>query len=170
MDGAHVLTADHPPDQGPTVVVGSDKHALSRALGAAFLSHQVEQLEKSVGGPGRGQGGAWRGRRTSPSGGRGGGRMAPGPGLQMNGPAAKNTQRRVTEGGMQGRVLEGQHARKNSAEEKEKDADVIVVDASVLVHCLGQIKAWCREGRSEVLIVPLEGVPSQGSCFSTHSE
>jgi hypothetical protein len=42
--------------------------------------------------------------------------------------------------------------------EKEKDADVVVVDASVLVHALHQVKRWCREGREEVVIVPLEGV------------
>ena len=39
----------------------------------------------------------------------------------------------------------------------EKDADVVVVDASVLVHALPQVKKWCRDGRKEVVIVPLEG-------------
>jgi hypothetical protein len=40
----------------------------------------------------------------------------------------------------------------------EKDADVIVVDASVLVHAIYQVKKWCRDGREEVIIVPLEGI------------
>lgn len=42
--------------------------------------------------------------------------------------------------------------------EKDKDVDIIVVDASVLVHALYQVKKWCRDGRAEILIVPLEGV------------
>jgi hypothetical protein len=42
--------------------------------------------------------------------------------------------------------------------EEEKDADVVVVDASVLVHALHQVKRWCRDGREEIVIVPLEGV------------
>lgn len=41
--------------------------------------------------------------------------------------------------------------------EREKDADVVVVDASVLVHALYQVKKWCRDGREEVIIIPLEG-------------
>jgi hypothetical protein len=40
----------------------------------------------------------------------------------------------------------------------EKDADIVVVDASVLVHALYQVKKWCKEGRQEKIIVPLEGV------------
>lgn len=39
----------------------------------------------------------------------------------------------------------------------EKDADVVVVDASVLVHALYQVKKWCKDGRQEKIIVPLEG-------------
>ncbi len=38
-----------------------------------------------------------------------------------------------------------------------KEADIIVVDASVLVHALYQVKRWCKDGRDQVLIVPLEG-------------
>ena len=38
-----------------------------------------------------------------------------------------------------------------------KEADVIVVDASVLVNALGQVKKWCRDGQEEIIIVPLEG-------------
>lgn len=49
--------------------------------------------------------------------------------------------------------------------EDEKDADVVVVDASVLVHALHQVKKWCRDGRAEVVIVPLEGTFSNLSLF-----
>ena len=45
-----------------------------------------------------------------------------------------------------------------SEDDKDKDADVVVVDASVLVHALHQVKRWCRDGREEVVIVPLEGM------------
>ena len=45
-------------------------------------------------------------------------------------------------------------------ERNEKDADIVVVDASVLIHALGQVKKWCREGREEIIIVPLEGTRS----------
>jgi hypothetical protein len=38
-----------------------------------------------------------------------------------------------------------------------KEADVIIVDASVLVNALGQVKKWCRDGQEEIIIVPLEG-------------
>ena len=45
-------------------------------------------------------------------------------------------------------------------ERNEKDADIVVVDASVLIHALGQVKKWCREGREEIIIAPLEGTRS----------
>lgn len=53
------------------------------------------------------------------------------------------------------RGAEDFHPRKGGV--KEKDADVIVVDASVLVNALGQLKKWCRDGQEEIVIVPLEG-------------
>lgn len=36
-------------------------------------------------------------------------------------------------------------------------ASVIVLDASVLVYGLGQVRRWCKDERKEILIVPLEG-------------
>lgn len=61
------------------------------------------------------------------------------------------------------------HSRVKSYEDgkAEKDGDVIVVDASVLVHALYQVRKWCREGREEIIIVPLEGI-YWGIKFSTH--
>ena len=58
-------------------------------------------------------------------------------------------------GGPRKRGAEDFHPRKGGV--KEKDADVIVVDASVLVNALGQLKKWCRDGQEEIIIVPLEG-------------
>jgi hypothetical protein len=36
-------------------------------------------------------------------------------------------------------------------------ASVIVLDASVLVYALGQVRRWCRDERKEIIVVPLEG-------------
>ena len=47
--------------------------------------------------------------------------------------------------------------RKWRDEREEKDADIVVVDVSVLVHGISHLKKWCREGRQEVVIIPLEG-------------
>lgn len=71
----------------------------------------------------------------------------------------------MSAGGMEGDVAEWKDkSRRRERTAKEgggkpvvKDADVVVVDASVLVHALGRVKKWCREGRGEVIIVPLEG-------------
>lgn len=123
--------------------------AMSRALGAAFLNHQVEQLEKTVNGPASGN---WRDRKTTTN------SHTPGAnrrGAQTNsatrGPAP---QRKKGAGEVVG-------ARKSVDEDrKDKDADVVVVDASVLIYALYQVKKWCRDGRQEILIVPLEGVSS----------
>lgn len=41
--------------------------------------------------------------------------------------------------------------------EKPTMASVIVLDASVLVYGLAQVKRWCKDERKEILIVPLEG-------------
>ncbi|KAG2113505.1 uncharacterized protein F5147DRAFT_770721 [Suillus discolor] len=52
-----------------------------------------------------------------------------------------------------------QKPRKSSQEARgDKDADIVVVDASVLVHALHQVKKWCRDGRDEIVIVPLEAL------------
>ncbi len=58
---------------------------------------------------------------------------------------------------------DGQEERRNGMDNKAeeptsyKDADVVVVDASVLIHAIGQVKAWSKYGREETIIVPLEG-------------
>ncbi|KAG6830722.1 hypothetical protein H0H92_015001 [Tricholoma furcatifolium] len=147
--------------QGPTV--SPNKLAMSRALGAAFLNHQVEQLEKSVSGTTGPASGNWRRRHPSPSANQG---------SQPNG---NNTKRPPMAAGI--KVVnrrpgeESQAARKARApsagiirmqpkeEERDgKDADIVVVDASVLVHALYQLKKWCRDGREEIVIVPLEAL------------
>ena len=142
---------------------------MSRRLGAAFLNHQVEQLEKSV------NSNNWRDRRkdmeqwnssaltadganvgTSPpksKGGRGAsarniddadGKDEPGKATSPTDGQDPTISTRAVEGNFRPKV-------------KEKDADVVVVDASVLVHALYQVKKWCREGREETVVIPLEG-------------
>ncbi|KAI0919946.1 hypothetical protein AcV5_001881 [Taiwanofungus camphoratus] len=141
--------------KGP--VITSNKLAMSRALGAAFLNHQVEQLEKSVTNSGPGSGN-WRERRHSPS---HNGLDNPSDGKRSRalhgakGPKKRDSERNgeITDtAGGEERVQRRDDAR------GQKDADVVVVDASVLVHALSQVKKWCRDGREEIVIVPLEAL------------
>lgn len=141
---------------------------MSRALGAAFLTHQVEQLEKSVSAapprpsPSRNNNSNnnnnWRDRQRS------------------HPPQSTDSKRgQLPIGGI--RITTTTHAHQHQHQQKErsgaaknrgvedkktsaKEADVIVVDASVLVNALGQIKKWCRDGQEEIIIVPLEGTVS----------
>ncbi|KAH8977605.1 hypothetical protein EDB86DRAFT_2837598 [Lactarius hatsudake] len=150
----------------------ANKLAMSRALGAAFLTHQVEQLEKSVSAPPRNNNNYnpshntnWRERQRShpqPTDSRRG--QLPVGGIKFttitnpatNQPYQRDQKERpMTVGaGPRKRGAEDPHPRRGGA--KDKDADVIVVDASVLVNALGQLKKWCRDGQEEIIIVPLE--------------
>ncbi|KAK0201176.1 hypothetical protein DFS33DRAFT_1387114 [Desarmillaria ectypa] len=141
----------------------ANKVAMSRALGAAFLNHQVEQLEKTVvsNGPASGN---WRDRKqTSP-------RLATPPhkrGASSPNGKANNRRRggdvppKERDAGPRGsRNLDSVPPKRRfvGEEKHEKDADIIIVDASVLVHALDNLKKWCRNGREEVVIVPLEAL------------
>lgn len=130
------------------------KLAMSRALGAAFLNHQVEQLEKTVSNNGPASGN-WRDRRQahertySPG--------SPGATATKRGPNPVAQRKKGGETPVDRTTNISPTARKRSGEEERKDADVVVVDASVLVNALYQVKKWCRDGREEIVIVPLEG-------------
>jgi hypothetical protein len=126
-------TAVHqPPHNDPPadLYALTQRERLSKAMGAAFLSHQVAQLERSVdsitfsrdsrlydpdsggGRSGRGRGGsAGRGGKAGSGNGRGGGKR-----------------------------------------------ETRVVDASALVHALPVLKRWVREDAYQ-LVVPLQGSP-----------
>ncbi|KDQ22604.1 hypothetical protein PLEOSDRAFT_1114632 [Pleurotus ostreatus PC15] len=123
-------------DKGPTMA--ANKMAMSRALGAAFLSHQVEQLEKSVNTPQ----GAWREKKNTFA--------------NQRLPPFKQADQRRRNGRESYGDVDFRRRRSHEDYEETKDADVIIVDASVLVHALSQVKKWCRDGRQEVVIVPLE--------------
>jgi hypothetical protein len=149
--------------------VSANKVAMSRALGAAFLNHQVEQLEKSVSNapiPGN-----WRDRRqgsdhnnNSNSNNSTGGRGLNRDNNPRRPPQASGVRVARKKAGDSVERTDPKHRRRLSDDQRggrvEKDADVVVVDASVLVHALYQVKKWCKEGRQETVIVPLEGIIS----------
>ncbi len=140
---------------------------MSRALGAAFLHHQVEQLEKTISSNGP-TSGNWRERKGFTNGSPGSGRRGPiSPGAKVpqrkkigEAAATLSRERVPVKGDEFNRNLNsGPEIIRRSVEQerKEKDADIVVVDGSVLIHALYQVKKWCRDGREEVIIVPLEG-------------
>ncbi|KAF8129078.1 hypothetical protein EV363DRAFT_1169964 [Boletus edulis] len=152
--------------QGPVTAPTPSKLAMSRALGAAFLSHQVEQLEKSVTrGPASGN---WRDRRQQhPDPG------VPNPNPNRRGPigthgtkprsASAQKQTRKDHADRERDQPEQRHRekeklRKSTDTVPDKDADLVIVDASVLVHALYHVKKWCRDGREEIVIIPLEAL------------
>ncbi|KAN0114211.1 hypothetical protein V8E52_007009 [Russula decolorans] len=144
-----------------------NKLAMSRALGAAFLSHQVEQLEKSV---------SAAPPRPSPSRNHSNNNNNNWRDRQRSHPqqSADSKRGQLPIGGI--RITTTTHTQQQHQQQKErpgatknrgaedakktsvKEADVIVVDASVLVNSLGQIKKWCRDGQEEIIIVPLEAL------------
>lgn len=141
---------------------------MSRALGAAFLSHQVEQLEKSVSAapprpsPSRNHNNNnnWRDRQRShpPQSADSKRGQLPIGGIRITTTTHAHQQHHQQQNERPGATKNrgADDAKKTSA----KEADVIVVDASVLVNALGQVKKWCRDGQEEIIIIPLEGTTS----------
>ncbi|KAG8994496.1 hypothetical protein FRB94_009835 [Tulasnella sp. JGI-2019a] len=131
----------------------ADKEKMSRALGTAFLTHQVAQLEKEVfssdrviyngrgGGSGRGGNGA--GKR-----GRGGGR-----GGRIQFPTDhQQHQRQRLDADNDG------YTRERRMPETKQVAERLVIDASVLIHALGKVREWSRDDRKEIVVIPLEAL------------
>jgi hypothetical protein len=141
------------------VQVSPGKMAMSRALGAAFLNHQVEQLEKSVSSNGP-TSGNWRDRKHPATGSaKRDSSFSP---VKMAPKTNLKGKERDRDRAFDRNNATSPTMNRTSAEDKrEKDADIIVVDASVLIHALYQVKKWCRDGRQEILIVPLEGTITQ---------
>lgn len=109
-----------------------DKIAMSKALGQAFLSHQVRQLEENTGSkkpPRRNFSGGTYNRTLNAS------NQRPKPGLvdvsRTTAPAPK--------------AAPGPTPKK------------IIIDSSVLVHALDQVRKWCSADGTQQLIIPLEG-------------
>ena len=152
-----------PPPTMADVTVAPNKVAMSRALGAAFLSHQVEQLEKSVHTAGN-----WRERRNPDNWRAGAGdtkRCFTGPKIiqKRRDDSVESRPRQPSP------KMEREHERRDRRSEEgkgsHKDADVVVLDASVLIHGLYHVKKWSRDGREEVVIVPLEGEPPSSPVY-----
>ncbi|KAF8509865.1 hypothetical protein BU17DRAFT_98593 [Hysterangium stoloniferum] len=131
----------------------TNKLAMSRALGAAFLSHQVEQLERTVGKEVRSTtNNNWRDRESGQSAGGRGARRGGAPHTHRGGKKGRK------EGGRDGGEVVKPSEPKQPVTSDNRDAEVIVVDASVLIHALGHIKKWCRDGREEIVLIPLEAL------------
>ncbi|KAJ6511207.1 hypothetical protein C8R45DRAFT_402935, partial [Mycena sanguinolenta] len=134
----------------------ADKKAMSRALGAAFLNHQVEQLEKSAANANVN----WRTRSQPPA--------SPNPKRVNHGGQGKrssqqqqqprNTGSNANSNGQRRSFDDPKTSEKEGKILSEKDADIVVVDASVLIHALPAVRAWAHPSRTEVLIVPLEAL------------
>lgn len=108
----------------------NQKLAMSKALGQAFLSHQVRRLEEDTGG---------RGRNPNR---RGSSRTHPNINTQ---PRISPTKRNLP----------------NTASKDEGAQSIprrIVLDASVLIHALDQVRKWSTTGNEIKIIIPLEGM------------
>ena len=150
--------------KGPMLT--ANKLAMSKALGAAFLNHQVEQLEKSVSAK---DNGGWRDRRFTPA--QANTDYSRGPNNARRTPqgAAGHGPKVAKRGGERTEVNGAEDRRRREGAIEDKDADIVVVDASVLVHAISQVKKWCRDGRQEIVIVPLEGAPRPFIPLNVHS-
>lgn len=130
---------------------------MSKALGAAFLHHQVEQLEKSV----SNSDAARRNRDTrKPS-------YTSDPAKIYRPRSSPALPARPSKSPFDSLNKQGQSPKRDLP----KDADVVVVDASVLIHGISHIKKWCKDGRREIVVIPLEGLSLYTPSFpySTHS-
>jgi hypothetical protein len=112
-----------------------NKVAMSKALGQAFLSHQVRQLEAGASKRGR------HGRRG-------------GPPMHID-DRPRNIISKSLPNDSAVTAIVAQDTTKPSPPVANKR---IVVDASVLVHALDQVRKWCLDDKAGRLIVPLEGM------------
>ena len=136
-------------------VPGADKATMSRALGAAFLNHQVEQLERSVNN--RKPGTTNRRDRGAPHSDQGGWNSSEKIHNQPGGVTSRRASGSPPKQRIGDRSLRDPSNQKQKRGQDTKDADIIVLDSSVLIHALGQLKKWSRDCREEIIIVPLEG-------------
>ncbi|KAI5984479.1 hypothetical protein EDC04DRAFT_2590974 [Pisolithus marmoratus] len=160
------------PTPNKSINNSNNKLAMSRALGAAFLSHQVEQLEKSVSHQGHAHLAGRRDHprdrdrdrdvdrerdRRSPFGER---TSSVGAAVHKRGPTTHPAKQRAPSGAKPSPRKDYPERPGHKAHEyrEGKDADLIVLDASVLVHGLHKVKRWCKDGREEIVIVPLEAL------------
>lgn len=120
-------------DSDPSHEIFSQRERLSKAMGAAFLSHQVEQLERSVDSLAFSRDARLYNNTD-----------------RSNGRQHKHNSR--TSRSSATSAQNPTQARPAGAKERR------VIDASALVHALPVIKRWVRQDTYQ-LIVPLQGEP-----------
>jgi hypothetical protein len=128
---------EKPEDKGTKDVDGGSRNkvAMSKALGQAFLSHQIRQLEAGASKRGR------HGRRG---------------GTPMHvDDRPRNILSKSVPNDSAIAVIAAQDSTRASPPVASKR---IVVDASVLVHALDQVRKWCLGDKVGQLVVPLEGM------------
>ncbi|KAJ1303920.1 hypothetical protein OPQ81_008331 [Rhizoctonia solani] len=146
--------------------VDRNRTSMSRALGAAFLSHQVAELERNAGNQrnrtSRGRGG--RARRSDRE------REDYDPDFDRartkatfginNTPAEEDSWRRRPQSSDDTASESASPPRPRiplAHHRNTPPADVIVVDGSVLIYALGAIQRWCHDGQTQV-VIPLEAL------------
>ena len=124
--------------QGASQGEQQDYNAMGKLLGQAFLSHQVSQLEHKV-----------HSRSSSAS-----------------NSASRPVGKRAAPGGIYSRALIGSDEKiqkpngvildtsRPDLPKPTRTADRIVVDTSVLIHALDQVRKWSREATT--VVIPLE--------------
>ncbi|KAB5591197.1 hypothetical protein CTheo_5371 [Ceratobasidium theobromae] len=138
--------------------IDKNRTSMSRALGAAFLSHQVAELERTN---------QQRSRTPRSRGGRSGGmRRAE---RDDYDPDFDRARAKAAFGIHTDESWRRPQSSDDTASESTSPprqtlildrpprADVIVVDASVLIHALGAVQRWCHNGHTEV-VIPLEAL------------
>jgi hypothetical protein len=150
---------------------------MSRALGAAFLNHQVTELERNTnnqrtraprGRGGRTGGGVRRSEkdqeydpefdRARTKADFGIGPTAGDEGSWRRRPQSSDDTASESASPPRPRTLHGAQGARSAP-----PPDVVVVDASVLIHSLGAVQRWCRNKHTQV-VIPLEGELSPQFC------
>ncbi|KEP50669.1 PIN domain protein [Rhizoctonia solani 123E] len=144
--------------------VDRNRTSMSRALGAAFLNHQVAELERNN-------------QRTKAPRGRGGRARRSDRDREDYDPDFDRARTKATFGIDTTPVDQDSWRRRpqssdDTASESASPtrpriplghhrstplADVIVVDASVLIYALGAVQRWCNDGQTQV-VIPLEAL------------
>ncbi|KZS87680.1 hypothetical protein SISNIDRAFT_460611 [Sistotremastrum niveocremeum HHB9708] len=134
---------------------------MSRALGAALLAHQVEQLERSVNTKSNhydsnNGGNHWRGRHNR--------HRSDSHPRQQNESRRANTRDDNRHEGFDATPTPRVNGRRSpnavngTPDNQSSTADVVITDASLLIHAPSQLRKWCQQSRSETVIVPLEAL------------
>ncbi|CAE6430485.1 unnamed protein product [Rhizoctonia solani] len=145
--------------------IDRNRTTMSRTLGAAYLNHQVAELERN----------ANNNRNRAPRG-RGGRARRPEKDREDYDPDFDRARTKATFGINNTPEEDSWRRRPQSSDDTASEsaspprpriplghhrnaplADVIVVDASVLIYALGAVQRWCHDGQTQV-VIPLEAL------------